>query len=107
MGITGAIQPSIKNLLFMKETADDLFGKDYACSVLAAGRDEFSLGTVGVLMGGHVRVGLEDNLYLAKGELAKSNGDMVAKMVRILNEFGLEAASPNEARQMLRMKGKK
>jgi uncharacterized protein (DUF849 family) len=107
LGITGAIQPSIKNLLFMKETADHLFGKDYASSVLAAGRDEFSLGTVGVLMGGHVRVGLEDNLYLAKGELAKSNGDMVAKMVRIINEFGLEAASPNEARQMLRMKGKK
>jgi uncharacterized protein (DUF849 family) len=80
LGITGAIQPSVNNLVFMKETADKLFGDDYVFSVLAAGRHEYTLGTVGAIMGGSVRVGLEDNLYLAKGELAQNNADMVAKI---------------------------
>jgi len=71
----------------MKETADKLFGKDYIFSVLAVGRHELNLGTVGVVMGGSVRVGLEDNLYLSKGELAKSNADLVAKMNRIVTEL--------------------
>jgi len=69
----------------MKETADKLFGKDYIFSVLTVGRHELNLGTVGVVMGGAVRVGLEDNLYLSKGKLAKSNADLVAKILRIVS----------------------
>ena len=76
-GLLGGIGSSVDNLVLMKNTADKLFGDDYIFSVLAAGRNEFSLGTVGAIMGGSVRVGLEDNLYLGKGELAKSNADMV------------------------------
>ena len=106
LGIHGAIQPSVENLVFMKNTADKLFGDDYIFSVLAAGRHEINLGTVGVIMGGSVRVGLEDNLYLAKGELAKSNADLVAKMRRIVSELGFDIAGPDEARQILGLKGK-
>ena len=106
LGIHGAIQPSVENLVFMKETADKLFGKDYVWSVLAAGRYEFSLGTVGAIMGGSVRVGLEDNLFLNKGELAKTNADMVRKIKRILNELNIDTATPDETRQILGLKGK-
>jgi 3,5-dioxohexanoate:acetyl-CoA acetone transferase len=105
-GIHGAIQPSVANLVHMKETADKLFGKDYIFSVLAVGRHELNLGTVGVVMGGSVRVGLEDNLYLSKGELAKSNADLVAKMRRIVTELSFETATASEARKMLGLKGK-
>lgn len=106
LGIMGAIQPSVENLVFMKETADKLFGKDYVWSVLPTGRHEFNLCTVGAVMGGNVRIGMEDNLFLAKGRLAKSNAEMVEKMVRILKELDLEVASPDEARAVLRLKGK-
>ena len=106
LGIHGAIQPSVENLVFMKNTADKLFGDDYIFSVLAVGRHELNLGTVGVVLGGSVRVGLEDNLYLTKGELAKTNADLVAKMRRIVTELSFEIASPDEARQMLELKGK-
>lgn len=106
LGIHGAIQPSVENLVFMKNTADKLFGDDYIFSVLAAGRHEINLGTVGVIMGGSVRVGLEDNLYLAKGELAKSNAALVAKIRRIIGELGFDIAGPGEARQILGLKGK-
>ena len=105
MGILGGIQCSARNLLHMKETADSLFGDDYAFSVLAAGRHEFSRGTVGAVLGGSVRVGLEDNLYLSKGELARSNADMVAKMKHILSELSIETGTPDEARQALGLKG--
>ena len=105
-GLLGGIGSSVDNLVLMKNTADKLFGDDYIFSVLAAGRNEFSLGTIGAIMGGSVRVGLEDNLYLGKGELAKSNADMVHKMVRILRELSIEHASPQEARKMLNLKGK-
>ncbi|HDZ25058.1 MAG TPA: 3-keto-5-aminohexanoate cleavage protein [Candidatus Aminicenantes bacterium] len=105
-GLLGGIGSSVDNLVLMKNTADKLFGKDYVFSVLAAGRNEFSLGTVGTIMGGSVRVGLEDNLYLGKGELAKNNAEMVCKMVRILNELSIEHASPQEARKILKLKGK-
>jgi uncharacterized protein (DUF849 family) len=73
---------------------------------LAVGRHELNLGMVGVVMGGAVRVGLEDNLYLGKGELAKSNADLVAKMRRIIEELSFEIATPDEARQILGLKGK-
>ncbi|CAB1057523.1 hypothetical protein AF1210 [Olavius sp. associated proteobacterium Delta 1] len=105
-GLLGGIGSSVDNLVLMKNTADKLFGDDYIFSVLAAGRNEFNLGTIGAIMGGSVRVGLEDNLYLGKGELAKSNADMVHKMVRILRELSIEHASPQEARKILNLKGK-
>jgi uncharacterized protein (DUF849 family) len=105
-GIMGGIQPSVENLVHMRNTADKLFGRDYVWSVLAAGRHQFNLCTVGAVMGGSVRVGLEDNLYVAKGELAKSNADTVSKMCRILRELSLELATPDEARQILKLKGK-
>jgi uncharacterized protein (DUF849 family) len=106
LGITGAIQPSASNLLFMKETADKLFGDDYVFSVLAAGRHQFTLGTMGAIMGGCVRVGMEDNIYLAKGVLAKSNADMVGKIKGILDSLDIATASVQEARQILGLKGK-
>jgi len=106
LGVHGAIQPSVRNLVFMKETADSLFGDAYVWSVLAAGRHEFSLGTVGAVMGGSVRVGMEDNLYIRRGELARSNSDMVAKMKHLLDELSIETASMAEARQILGLKGK-
>ena len=106
LGIHGAIQPSVRNLLFMKETADSLFGDNYLWSVLAAGRHEFNLGTVGAVMGGSVRVGLEDNIYLSKGELARGNAEMVAKIKRIVHELSIETASPQETRQLLGLKGR-
>jgi uncharacterized protein (DUF849 family) len=105
-GIMGAIQPSVENLVFMKSTADRLFGKDYLWSVLPTGRHEFNLCTVGAIMGGNVRVGMEDNLYLSKGRLAKSNAEMVEKMVHLLKELDLEPTSPQETRAMLKLKGK-
>lgn len=106
LGITGAIQPSVENLVFMKNTADRLFGKDYTWSALPTGRHEFGLCTVAAIMGGHVRVGMEDNLYLSKGKLAQSNAEMVEKMVHILDEFDLSPASPYETRATLKLKGK-
>ena len=107
LGIMGAIQPSVENLVFMKNTADKLFGKDYIWSALPTGRHEFNLCTVAAVMGGNIRVGMEDNLYLGRGQLARSNAEMVKKMVRILRELGMEPASPKDARQRLKLKGKK
>jgi len=105
-GIMGAIQPSVENVVFMKNTADRLFGKDYVWSVLPTGRHEFNLCTVGAIMGGNVRVGMEDNLYLSKGQLARSNAEMVEKMVSILKQLDLAPASSQEARILLKLKGK-
>jgi uncharacterized protein (DUF849 family) len=106
LGILGAIQPSVENLVHMKNTADKLFGDDYLWSVLPVGRHQFSLGTVGVAMGGNVRVGMEDNLYLSKGVLVKSNAESVAKMRHLIEELSLEVATPDEARAMLKLKGR-
>jgi len=106
LGIMGAIQPSVENLVFMKNTADRLFGRDYIWSALAAGRHEFNLCTLAAIMGGSVRVGMEDNLYVGKGRLAETNAEMVEKMARILKELDLEPASPHETRHMLKLKGK-
>jgi len=104
-GVTGAQGTDPENLMHMKATADRLFGKDYLLSVLGAGRAQFPLVTMGAILGGHVRVGLEDNLYIAKGELATSNAQMVAKVRRILEELGHEIATPGEARALLATKG--
>lgn len=104
-GILGGIGPEPENLMHMRATADRLFGKDYYLSILAAGRHQMPFVTMGAILGGHVRVGLEDNLYLERGKLAQSNGDLVAKIKRILGELSLEAATPDEARAMLQTKG--
>ena len=104
-GIHGGIGVDAEDLAHMKRTADKLFGDQYVWSILGAGRHQTRLVTMGALMGGNVRVGLEDSLYLAKGELAKTNADQVAKMVRILRELSLEIATPDEAREILGLKG--
>jgi uncharacterized protein (DUF849 family) len=104
-GILGGIGPDTENLMHMKATADRLFGANYLWSVLGAGRHQTNLVTIGAILGGNVRVGLEDSLYLAKGQLATSNAEQVAKIVRILRELSLEVATPSEARRLLSLKG--
>jgi len=104
-GILGGIGAEPQQLMHMKETADRLFGDAYEWSVLAAGRHQMSFVTQGAIMGGNVRVGLEDSMYIAKGELAKSNADQVGKIRRILSELSLDVATPEEAREMLALKG--
>ena len=104
-GILGGLGTDVEDLLHMKRTADRLFGDAYVWSILGAGRHQINLTTMGAIMGGNVRTGLEDNIYLGKGELAKSNAELVAKMVRILGELSLEPATPDEARALLKLKG--
>jgi uncharacterized protein (DUF849 family) len=104
-GILGGIGADEENLMFMKRTADKLFGKEYHWSVLGAGRHQMPFATQAAMMGGNVRVGLEDSLYISRGKLAKNNAEQVAKIRRIIEELGLEIATPNEARQMLGLKG--
>lgn len=104
-GILGGIGPDPENLMHMRNVADKLFGEDYYLSILAAGRHQIPFVTLGAILGGNVRVGLEDNLYLGKGKLAPSNADQVAKIRRILEELSLEVATPDEARKMLDTKG--
>jgi uncharacterized protein (DUF849 family) len=106
MGILGGIAATVPHLLHMKQTAESLYGGDLVFSTIAAGRNEFALGTVSMLMGGGVRVGLEDNLWLSKGEMARSNAELVEKMVRIAREFGYEPATPDETRKLLGLKGR-
>ncbi len=107
-GILGGIGSDIENVVFMKQTADRLFGADnYKWSVIGAGYPaEFNLATLAIMMGGHARVGLEDNIFVSKGVLAKSNAELVEKVVRLAREFGREIATPDEARQILGLKGK-
>ena len=105
-GIRGGIGPHPEDVLHMQRTAERLFGADYLWSVLGAGRNQMYVATMSAVLGGNVRVGLEDSLWLGKGALAKSNAEQVAKVRRILEELGLEVATPDEARQMLKLKGK-
>jgi 3,5-dioxohexanoate:acetyl-CoA acetone transferase len=105
-GIRGGIGPHPEDVLHMKRTADRLFGEAYYWSVLGAGRNQMYVATMSAVMGGNVRVGLEDSLWLGKGQLARSNAEQVAKARRILEELGLEVATPDEARAMLKLKGK-
>jgi len=104
-GILGGIGADPRNVMFMRETADRLFGRDYVWSVLAAGRHQMAFTTQAGILGGNVRVGLEDSLYIAKGKLATSNAEQVAKIRHILEELSLDIASPAEAREMLKLKG--
>ena len=106
-GILGGIGPDLDNLMFMKRTADRLFGpSNFQWSVLAAGKHQMPFVTEAALMGGNVRVGLEDSIFLERGKLAESNAQQVTKIRRILAELGHEAATPAEARTMLGLKGK-
>src|SRR3989440_9669430 len=104
-GIRGGIGPHPEDVMHMRRTADRLFGEDYLWSVLGAGRNQMYVATQSAVMGGNVRVGLEDSLWIGKGQLAKTNADQVAKIRRILEEIGLAIATPDEAREMLKLKG--
>ncbi len=104
-GILGGIGADPAHLMHMRETANKLFGDDYLWSVLAAGRHQMSFVTQAAILGGNVRVGLEDSLYIGAGELAKSNADQVAKIRRIIEDLSLDVATPTEAREMLHLKG--
>ena len=104
-GILGGIGAEPENLMHMRATADRLFGQDYYLSVLAAGRHQMPMITMAALLGGNVRVGLEDNLNIGKGRLAVSNAEQVRKIRHILEELSFEIATPDEARRMLDTKG--
>jgi uncharacterized protein (DUF849 family) len=104
LGILGGMPALPQNLAFLIETARRTIG-DFEFSVCAAGKNQFPLCTQSLIYGGHARVGLEDNLYLEKGVLAKSNAEQVSKMIRIARELGMEPATPAEAREILRLKG--
>jgi uncharacterized protein (DUF849 family) len=105
-GILGGIGTEPRNVVFMRRTADRLFGNDYVWSVLAAGRHQMPLISQAAMLGGNVRVGLEDSLYIGRGKLAASNADQVSKIRRILEELGFGIATPAEARQILALKGR-
>ncbi len=104
-GILGGIGGHPEDVMHMRRTADRLFGKDYHWSVLGAGRNQMTIAAQSLALGGNIRVGLEDSLWLGPGQLAKSNAEQVAKVRRIIEEIGLEAASPEDARAILRLKG--
>jgi uncharacterized protein (DUF849 family) len=104
-GILGGIGADPENVTHMKHIADKLFGDSYYWSILAGGRHQMSLITMGAIMGGNVRVGLEDSLYLGKGQLAKSNAEQVTRIRTILDNLSLEIATATEARTMLDLKG--
>lgn len=105
-GVLGGIGPDPENLAFMKRTADKLFGDDWYWSVLAAGRHQIPMTTQAAAMGGNVRVGLEDNLYLERGVPAPDNASLVRKIRTILEALSLEVATPADVREMLQLKGK-
>ena len=104
-GILGGIGAHPENVTHMKLIADKLFGDSYYWSILAAGRHQMPLVTMGAIMGGNVRVGLEDSLYLGKGQLARSNAEQVSRIRTILENLSLTIATPAEARAMLALKG--
>lgn len=105
LGVLGGIGPDPENLIHLKGIADRLFGADYRFSVLGAGRFQMPLITMGAILGGHVRVGLEDSITLGRGQLAKSNAEQVTRIRTILEALSLEIASPAEARDLLGLKG--
>lgn len=104
-GILGGIGTHPDDVMHMKRTADRLFGDDYRWSVLGAGASQMKVAAMAASMGGNVRVGLEDSLWIGKGQLAKSNAEQVRKVRGILEGLGLEIATPAEAREMLQLKG--
>ena len=105
LGILGGTAAEPENLMMMKQVADRVLGDNYTFSVAAAGRQQLPMVTMGAILGGHVRVGLEDNLYIGKGKLAVSNAEQVTRVREILDRLGLEVATPDDARKMLALKG--
>ncbi len=104
-GILGGIGPHYEDVVMMKRTADRLFGDQYRWSVLGAGRNQLPIAAMAAAMGGNVRVGMEDSLWIGPGKLAKSNAEQVTKVRQIIEGIGLEIASPDEARDILALKG--
>jgi len=104
-GVLGGMGADPENLTHMKRIAEKLFGDDFQWSVLAAGRHQIPFTTMAAAMGGHVRVGLEDSIYIGKGELAKSNAEQVTRIREIVERLGREIATPAEARTILGLKG--
>lgn len=104
-GILGGIGGHPEDVMHMRRTADRLFGKDYHWSVLGAGRNQMTIAAQALALGGNVRVGLEDSLWIGAGQLARSNAEQVAKARRLIEEIGLEAATADEARAILQLKG--
>ncbi len=104
-GILGGIGPHPEDVLHMRRTADRLFGADYRWSVLGAGRNQLAIAAQSIALGGNIRVGLEDSLWIGPGRLATSNAEQVAKARRIVEELGLEIATPDDARAILQLKG--
>ncbi|SEP08539.1 3-keto-5-aminohexanoate cleavage protein [Amycolatopsis saalfeldensis] len=105
-GVLGGIGADHANLEHMVRIADKLFGDDYAFSAFAGGRDQMQFGTHSAWLGGHVRVGLEDSLWLGKGRLALSNAEQVTKIRAVVEDLGKEVATPADAREMLALRGK-
>lgn len=104
-GILGGIGPHPEDVAHMKRTADRLFGDQYQWSVLGAGRHQLPIAAMAVSMGGNLRVGLEDSLWLGPGQFAKSNADQVKAARMIIEGLGLEVATPEDAREVLQLKG--
>src|SRR5262245_15066817 len=104
-GILGGIGPHPEDVAHMKRTADRLFGDNYRWSVLGAGRNQLPIATLSAAMGGNIRVGLEDSLWIGPGQLARTNADQVKKARQIIEGLGLEVAAPDDAREILQLKG--
>ncbi|MGX9937688.1 3-keto-5-aminohexanoate cleavage protein [Advenella kashmirensis] len=104
-GLLGGIGPHPEDLMHMRRTADRLFGQDYQWSILGAGRNQIPLASMGASMGSNVRVGLEDSLWIAPKRLAQSNADQVSQIRQVLEGLNLQIASPDEAREILQLKG--
>lgn len=104
-GILGGIGPHPEDVLHMRRTADRLFGDAYQWSVLGAGRHQMQVALQSALLGGHVRVGLEDSLYAGRGKLAKSNAEQVSMARALIEQMGFDVATPDEAREILALKG--
>jgi uncharacterized protein (DUF849 family) len=104
-GILGGIGPHPEDVAHMKRTADRLFGDQYRWSVLGAGRSQMAIAAQAAAMGGNVRVGMEDSLWIGPGQLARSNAEQVARVRQIIEGLGLEIATPDDAREILALKG--
>ena len=104
-GLLGGIGAHPEDLMHMKRTADRLFGSDYQWSILGAGKNQMTLASMGAAQGANVRVGLEDSLWIEPGKLAQSSKDQVTKVRNILEEFSLDIATPNQVRDILKLKG--
>ena len=105
-GVLGGMGADIDNLMHVRHMANKLFGEqNYEWSILAAGRNQMRFGATGAILGGNVRVGLEDSLYISKGTLARSNAEQVSKIKRIIEDMSLKIATPTETRERLQLKG--